>query len=89
MALGAGSRTVLWMFVKRTLVHLAIGLTIGLTGAVAAGRMLDQFLVRTPPTDPITLGAVSLLLVVVAMLASVLPARRAARVDPLVALRCE
>jgi ABC-type antimicrobial peptide transport system permease subunit len=77
------------MFVKRTLVHLAIGLVIGLMGAVAAGRMLGQFLVGTTPIDPIALGAVSVLLIVVATLASMLPARRATRVDPLVALRCE
>jgi putative ABC transport system permease protein len=89
MALGAGSRAVLWMFVKRTLVHLAIGLVIGLMGAVAAGRMLGQFLVGTTQIDPIALGAVSVLLIVVATLASMLPARRATRVDPLVALRCE
>jgi predicted permease len=89
MALGAGSRAVLWMFVKRTLVHLAIGLAIGLMGAVAAGRMLGQFLVGTTPIDPIALGAVSVVLIGVATLASLLPARRATRVDPLVALRCE
>ena len=48
MALGAASRTVVWMFVRRTIVHLAVGVVIGLVGAVAAGRMLAQFLVRRP-----------------------------------------
>jgi hypothetical protein len=89
IALGARSGEVLWLFVRRTLVHLVVGLALGLVGAVITGRFLEQFLVRTAPTDPVALGAVSLLLVVVATLASVLPARRAARVDPVVALRCE
>jgi putative ABC transport system permease protein len=89
MALGAGSRAMVWMFVRRTMVHLAVGVVIGLVGAVAAGRMLAQFLMRTAPTDPIALTAVTVVLVVVATLASVLPARRSARVDPVVALRCE
>ena len=89
MALGAASRTVVWMFVRRTIVHLAVGVVIGLVGAVAAGRMLAQFLVRTAPADPVALLAVTVVLIVVATLASVLPARRGARVDPVVALRCE
>ena len=89
MALGAGSRDVQWLFVRRTIVHLAIGLGLGLAGAIVAGRFLEQFLIRTAPTDPLALTLVSLLLIVVAALASVLPARRATRVDPMVALRCE
>jgi predicted permease len=89
IALGAGSRDVQWLFVRRTMVHLVIGLGFGLAGAIAAGRFLERFLVRTAPTDPLALTLVSLLLIVVATLASVLPARRATRVDPMVALRCE
>ena len=89
IALGAGSRDVQWLFVRRTIVHLVIGLGLGLAGAIAAGRFLERFLVRTAPTDPLVLTLVSLLLIVVATLASVLPARRATRVDPMVALRCE
>lgn len=89
IALGAGARDVQWLFVRRTLVHLAIGLGLGLAGAIVAGRFLERFLIRTAPTDPLALTLVSLLLIVVATLASVLPARRATRVDPVVALRCE
>jgi putative ABC transport system permease protein len=72
-----------------TLVQLAIGLGLGLAGAIVAGRFLERFLVRTAPTDPLALTLVSVLLIVVATLASVLPARRATQVDPVVALRCE
>ena len=89
IALGADSRDVQWLFVRRTIVHLVIGLGLGLAGAIAAGRFLEPFLIRTAPTDPLALTLVSLLLIVVATLASVLPARRATRVDPIVALRCE
>jgi putative ABC transport system permease protein len=89
MALGARSSALVWMFVRRTMVHLIVGVAIGLLGAVAAGRMLAQFLVRTAPTDPVALTAVSVVLILVATLASVLPARRGAKVDPVVALRCE
>jgi putative ABC transport system permease protein len=98
VALGAHSGHVVWLFVRRTLVHLTIGLLVGLAGAIAVGRMLghyhadvyaETFLVRTAPTDPIALGFVSALLIVVATTASVWPAPPAARVDPMVALRNE
>jgi putative ABC transport system permease protein len=87
MALGARSAQVLWLFVRRTMVQLTIGLAVGLAGAIMAGRQLERFLVRTPSTDPVALGLVATLLVVVATLASLWSARRAARVDPVVALR--
>jgi ABC-type lipoprotein release transport system permease subunit len=64
-----------------------IGIAVGLSGAILSGRLMEQFLVRTAPTDPVALGVVSVLLIVVATTASVWPARRAARVDPVVALR--
>jgi putative ABC transport system permease protein len=89
VALGARTREVLWLFVRRTLVQLVIGLGLGLAGAIVAGRFLERFLVRTAPTDPLALTIVTALLIVVATLASVLPARRATQVDPMVALRCE
>jgi putative ABC transport system permease protein len=74
---------------QRTIVQLGVGLAIGLAGALAAGKLLQTFLVRTDARDPLTLAAVSALLVVVSVVASVLPARRAARVDPVVAMRYE
>jgi putative ABC transport system permease protein len=89
MALGARTSEVAWMFVKRTLAQLAIGVPLGLAGALATGQLLRRFLVDTPARDPVTLAVVALLLVVVALVACVLPARRAARIDPVVALRYE
>jgi predicted permease len=89
VALGAQSPQVVWLVVRRTFVHVAIGLVVGLAGAIVVGRLLEQFLVRTAPTDPLALGLVSVLLFVVATTASVWPARRAARIDPVVALRHE
>jgi putative ABC transport system permease protein len=89
VALGAQSPQVVWLFLRRTFGHLVCGLLVGLAGAIGVGRLLERFLVRTAPTDPIALGAVSLLLLVIASIASVWPARRAARVNPVVALRHE
>jgi predicted permease len=89
VALGARSPQVVWLFVRRTFVQLLLGLAVGLAGAIAVGRLLTQYLVRTAPADPVALGLVSALLIVVATTASVWPARRAARVDPVVALRYE
>lgn len=89
VALGARSRQVLWLFVRRGCVQLAIGLLVGLAGAVALGRQLEPLLVRTASTDVLALGAVSALLVTVAMAAIVWPARRAMRVDPATALRSQ
>jgi predicted permease len=89
MALGAQATDVVWLFLRRTLAQLAVGLGIGLTGALSTGKLLQTFLVRMEPRDPITLGCITLLLIAVAAAASILPARRAARVDPVVALRYE
>jgi putative ABC transport system permease protein len=89
MALGARASEVAWMFVKRTLAQLAVGVPLGLAGALATGQLLRRFLVNTPARDPLTLVAVALLLVAVALIACLLPARRAARIDPVLALRYE
>jgi putative ABC transport system permease protein len=67
----------------------AVGLVLGLAGSLAAGRALRAFLVGVSPYDPRTLGLVALLVAVVSVLASLLPARRASRVDPLTLLRAE
>jgi putative ABC transport system permease protein len=89
MALGAESREVLWLILRRGLVQLAIGLSLGLAGAIALTRVMRQLLVGVTPTDPVTFTAITVLLTIVAMAACLLPARRATRVDPLIALRAE
>jgi ABC-type antimicrobial peptide transport system permease subunit len=68
---------------------VAIGLTIGVAGALGVGQLFSstQLLVQTSARDPITIGGIAALLTIVAVLASVLPARRATRLDPLMALR--
>ena len=89
MALGARSHQVIWVFLRQTLVQLLAGLAIGLAGALSAGQLLQGFLVRTAPRDPLTLTCICALLALVALMAAFFPARRAARVDPVVALRYE
>ena len=89
MALGAQASHVAWLLMRWTLLQLAIGLTLGLSGALAVGRLLQAFLGGTSARDPITLLAVGTLLIAVSMTACVLPARRTARLDPATALRHE
>jgi len=89
MALGAQADQVVWLFVRRTLLQLVVGLALGIAGALAVGKLLSTFLRDTNPRDPVTLALVSVLLVVVAMAASVWPARKASKVDPVVALRAD
>ena len=80
---------VVWLFTRRMLVVLAVGGAAGLAGAVAGARLMRGFLVETSPSDPATLVSITLLLALVAIAATVMPARRALRVDPAVVLRCE
>ena len=87
MAVGAQRWQVSWLILKRGLVQLAMGLTLGLAGALALGRVLRD--VGITPADPVTFAAVTLLLTVVSIAACLLPARRATRVDPVVALRAD
>jgi predicted permease len=89
MALGARSGDVLWAVLRQGLKLTGIGLFIGLAGALAATRVIRSFLYDVSPTDPLTFVCVALLLAGVALLACYLPARRAARIDPMVALRYE
>ncbi len=89
IALGASAGGVLWMVVRRGLLLAAIGGVLGLVGSAALTRLLASELYDVRPVDPLTLVGVSLLVAVVAATASYLPARRAARVDPLIAMRAE
>jgi putative ABC transport system permease protein len=89
MALGAERRQVSWLILKRGLVQLAMGLALGLLGAVALSRVIAALLVQVSPTDPLTFAGITLILAFVAIAACLVPAQRATRVDPLVALRTE
>ncbi len=87
VALGAQSRGILTLFIKQGMRLIALGIVIGLLGGAAIARLLALILVDLSPFDPLTFGGVSLCLIAVALLATWLPARRAARVDPMIALR--
>ncbi|MGH9410905.1 MAG: ADOP family duplicated permease, partial [Vicinamibacterales bacterium] len=89
MALGAERRQVSWLILKRGLLQMAIGLTVGLAGAFAVSRVMRTLLVQVSPTDPLTFAAITLMLSAVAVAACLIPARRATRIDPLVALRAQ
>ena len=77
------------VILRRALLQLAIGLPVGLAGAFAVGRILEGILIQTKAGDPATLSSVVLLLVVVSVVACLSPARRASRLDPMIALRYE
>ncbi len=88
-ALGATRRDMVWMVLRETMLLVAIGIAIGLPVAIASARLIRDQLFGLEPTDPLTLYGATLAIVAVAALAGYLPARRAARVDPMVALRYE
>ena len=89
MAMGAQNRDVLRLIIGQGMSMVLIGLAAGLAAALALTRLMSTLLFRVSPTDPITLALITLLLAAVALLACYLPARRAMKVDPLVALRYE
>ena len=89
MALGARRRDVLWMVFGQGLRLALAGVALGVTAAFGVTRLMSGLLFGVSPTDPATLVAVSALLLGVALLACVVPARRATRVDPMVSLRSE
>jgi predicted permease len=89
VALGAGRRDVVGMVVGRAMRLVAVGLSGGLALALGAGQLLRSQLIGVGPRDPVTFLGIASLLAVVALAASWMPARRAARVDPMVALRYE
>ena len=89
MALGAKRTDVLRMVVRQGMTMTLIGLALGLVGVIALSRVMVGLLYGVSPTDPLTFTGVSIVLLVVALLACLIPARRATRVDPIVALRSE
>ena len=89
LALGAGRREILRLIVGQGITLAAIGIIIGCALAAAAMPAARSLLYKVSPFDPLTFSAVALFLVGVAFLASFLPARRATRVDPIIALRGE
>ena len=89
MALGAGGRVVIVMVLRQGLILAAAGLTLGIAGSLLFTRVLSSLLFGVTPTDPVTFGLVSSTLVFVALVACYVPARRAAKVNPTIALRYE
>jgi ABC-type lipoprotein release transport system permease subunit len=89
MALGATTREVLLMVLKQGAVTGTIGIAAGLLGSFAITRLLQSQLFEISPTDPLTLLGASAMLLLVSLAACTIPGRRATRIDPVVALRCE
>jgi predicted permease len=89
MALGARNRSVLWLVLREALLLVVIGLVIGVFASLALTKTAASLLYELKPNDPLTIALATLLLATVAAVAGYLPARRAARVDPMTALREE
>ena len=89
MALGAPPRRVLWMILRESLSIVIFGVIFGVAGSLAIARAVSGMLFQLSPTDPVTYSGVAVLLIAVTLLASWVPARRAAATDPMVALRCD
>jgi ABC-type antimicrobial peptide transport system permease subunit len=89
MALGATQSEVFWQILREGLVLAGLGLAIGLPVAMACERLASKMLFGVRPTDPLTAGGAAVLLVAFSALAGYIPARRATKVDPMVALRYE
>jgi putative ABC transport system permease protein len=89
IALGAQAQDVLRLIVGQGMKFVLLGVAVGLAGALALTRLIAHMLFDVSATDPGAFAVVAALLVAVALLAALVPARRATKVDPLVALRCE
>jgi len=89
MALGAQPKQVMWLVMRRSLIQLAIGVPLGIAGAFGVGILLKSLLVQTSSRDPLTIGVIAMLMILVSLAACFWPARRATRLDPVSALRYE
>jgi len=89
VALGAKRENILWMVLRDALALALLGLAIGVPCALAASQLISSILFGVSPSDLPTMAVVSLLLLIVALVAGYLPARRASEIDPMVALRSE
>ncbi len=89
LALGASSADVVALVLRQGMLIVVVGLTTGLAAIFALGRLVQAMLYHTSPHDPIALGATAALLAVVALVACLVPAQRATKVDPMIALRAE
>jgi ABC-type antimicrobial peptide transport system permease subunit len=89
MALGATRRGILRLVVRQGMALAMAGVAIGLAGALLLTRVLNSLLFGVGVTDPLTFASISILLASVALVAIYIPARRTARIDPMIALRCE
>jgi len=89
MALGAARTDVLKLILSGSMVWVAVGIVLGIMASLGLTRLLGTLLYGVKPGNPLVLGTVSFVLASVALLASYIPARRAAKVDPMVALRYE
>ena len=89
MTLGARAQDVMGLVMRESMILVAAGVAIGLGGAIAASRLVASLLYGLTPTDPMAMAGAMTVMVLVSAIAGFLPARRASRVDPMVALRCE
>jgi putative ABC transport system permease protein len=89
IALGARPRDVLRLVIGQGLILTVLGMALGLAGALGVTRLMAGLLFGVSANDPLTFGVIALLLTAVALLAALVPARRAMKVDPLVAIRNE
>jgi predicted lysophospholipase L1 biosynthesis ABC-type transport system permease subunit len=88
-ALGASRRDLLWSVLRQALVVVTVGIAVGLAGSLVVSRLLSSLLFEVSPADPAVFTAIALLLLAVGVLAGLLPARRATRADPMIAIRAE